>query len=48
MIVPVVSAEMAATVVRMPLLVLIVACVLLLVGLWLSFVGWLSKARATP
>jgi hypothetical protein len=44
MIAPSLGAEMTAAVVRTPLLLLIVAGVALLVGLWLSVVGWLSKA----
>ena len=44
MIAPNIGAEMTEAVVRTPSVLLIAAVVELLVGLWLSFVGWLSKA----
>jgi hypothetical protein len=43
MIAPGVGAEVTAAVVRTPVFLSIMASVALLVGLWLSFVGWLSK-----
>jgi hypothetical protein len=43
MIAPGLGAEMTATVVRTPSVLLIAAGIELLAGLWLSFVGWLSK-----
>ena len=43
MIAPSLGAEMTAAVVRTPSILLIAAGIELLVGLWLTFVGWLSK-----
>jgi hypothetical protein len=43
MVAPSLGAEMTAAVARTPGLLLIAAGVELLVGVWLSFVGWLSK-----
>lgn len=44
MIAPTLGAEMTAAVTRAPAVLMIVAAVVLLIGLWLSFVGWRSKA----
>ncbi len=44
MIAPNLGAEMTAAVVHAPLVLPIAAGAELMVGLWLSFVGWLSKA----
>jgi hypothetical protein len=44
MIVPTLGAEITAGVVRAPPLLLVVAVVVLLVGLWLSVVGWRARA----
>jgi len=43
MIAPDLGAEMTATIVRTPAVLPIAAALELLVGLWLSYVGWLSK-----
>ncbi|HEX4741507.1 MAG TPA: hypothetical protein VH353_09260 [Caulobacteraceae bacterium] len=40
MISPTLGAELTAVATRTPALLMVVAVVLLLVGLWLSFVGW--------
>jgi hypothetical protein len=44
MVAPGLGAEMTAAVARTPWVLLVAAVVMLLIGLWLSFVGWLSKA----
>jgi hypothetical protein len=44
MIAPDLGADMTAAVVRTPMVLLVAAGLELLVGLWLSCVGWLSKA----
>ena len=41
---PSLGVEMTTAVVRTPSVLLIATGIELLVGLWLSFVGWLSKA----
>jgi len=44
LIAPEFGTEMTAAVARMPAVLLISAGVELLVGLWLSFVGWFSRS----
>ncbi|MBB2169649.1 hypothetical protein HLH36_15050 [Gluconacetobacter aggeris] len=44
MVVPSLGAAMTAAVVETPPLLLIAAAIVLLLGLWLSFVGWTSRA----
>lgn len=44
MIVPTLGAEITAGVMRAPPLLLVVAVVVLLLGLWLSVVGWRARA----
>jgi hypothetical protein len=46
MIAPNLGGELTAAVARTPALLLLAAAVELLLGLWLSYVGWLSKAQA--
>ena len=48
MIAPALGAEMTGMATQAPAVLMVAAALELLIGLWLSYVGWISKAQVQP